>query len=143
MGNLKKHGRLQFDHTGDRYGWVKGDDGKWHFTLFIQNGRIQDFEGYPLKTGLREIAKVHKGEFRLTGNQNLVIANVSTQNKKKIDELLKQYNFTEVSHYSALRRNSIACVSLPTCGLAMAEAERYLPSLIDKIEVILDENRTT
>ena len=131
--------RFKFDHTGDRYGWIKGDDGNWHYTLFIQNGRIKDFEGYPLKTGLREIAKVHKGEFRLTGNQNLVIGNVSSQNKKKIDELLKQYNITAGEFYSALRRNSIACVSLPTCGLAMAEAERYLPSLIDKIEVILDK----
>ncbi|WP_431027590.1 assimilatory sulfite reductase (NADPH) hemoprotein subunit [Lysinibacillus sp. LZ02] len=130
---------FQFDHVGDRYGWVKGDDGKWHYTLFIQNGRIKDFEGYPLKTGLREIAKVHTGEFRLTGNQNLVIGNVSPQKKKKIDELLKQYHITAGEFYSALRRNSIACVSLPTCGLAMAEAERYLPSLIDKMEVILDE----
>ncbi|MFF5994190.1 assimilatory sulfite reductase (NADPH) hemoprotein subunit [Lysinibacillus sp. KU-BSD001] len=130
---------FKFDHVGDRYGWVKGDDGKWHYTLFIQNGRIKDFEGYPLKTGLREIAKVHTGEFRLTGNQNLVIGNVSPQKKKKIDELLKQYHITAGEFYSALRRNSIACVSLPTCGLAMAEAERYLPSLIDKMEEILDE----
>ncbi|MEK4230393.1 assimilatory sulfite reductase (NADPH) hemoprotein subunit [Solibacillus sp. FSL H8-0538] len=130
---------FKFEHTGDRYGWTKGEDGKWHFTLFIQNGRIKDFDGYPLKTGLREIAKIHTGEFRLTGNQNLVIGNVSTQKKRRIQALIEQYNITDGEHYSALRRNAIACVSLPTCGLAMAEAERYLPSLIDKIEVILDE----
>lgn len=130
---------FQFEHTGDRYGWVKGDDGKWHFTLFIQNGRIKDFDGYPLKTGLREIAKIHSGEFRLTGNQNLVISNVSMQKKRRIQALLEQYNITAGEHYSALRRNAIACVSLPTCGLAMAEAERYLPSLVEKIEGILDE----
>lgn len=127
-----------FTRTGDQFGWVKGANGKWHFTLFIQNGRIRDFEDYKLLTGLREIAKVHTGLFRLTPNQNLLIADVSPQKKRKIDNLLKQYNITDGAHYSALRRNSIACVSLPTCGLAMAEAERYLPSLITKIDGILE-----
>ena len=127
-----------FKRTGDEYGWVKGANGNWHFTLFIQNGRIRDFEDYKLLTGLREIAKVHTGLFRLTPNQNLLIADVSPQKKRKIDSLLKQYNITDGAHYSALRRTSIACVSLPTCGLAMAEAERYLPSLITKIDSILE-----
>jgi sulfite reductase (NADPH) hemoprotein beta-component len=127
-----------FKRTGDEYGWVKGANGNWHFTLFIQNGRIRDFEEYKLLTGLREIAKVHTGLFRLTPNQNLLIADVSPQKKRKIDSLLKQYNITDGAHYSALRRTSIACVSLPTCGLAMAEAERYLPSLITKIDTILE-----
>ncbi|WHY64850.1 assimilatory sulfite reductase (NADPH) hemoprotein subunit [Neobacillus sp. SuZ13] len=130
----------QFDHNGDRYGWVKGVKGKWHFTLFIENGRVADFNDYKLKTGLREIAKIHTGDFHLTGNQNVIIANVSTQNKKKINELIEQYGLTDGEHYSALRRSSMACVALPTCGLAMAEAERYLPTLINKIENIVDEN---
>lgn len=130
----------QFDRNGDRYGWVKGVRGRWHFTLFIQNGRVADFEGYKLKTALREIAKIHKGEFRLTTNQNVIVANVSNQKKKQIEELIQQYGLTDGSQYSALRRNSIACVALPTCGLAMAESERYLPKLIDKIEDIVDEN---
>ncbi|RUT35651.1 assimilatory sulfite reductase (NADPH) hemoprotein subunit [Paenibacillus zeisoli] len=129
-----------FDHNGDRYGWVKGSNGKWHFTLFIQNGRVKDEEGYPLMTGLREIAKVHTGDFRLTPNQSLIIANVAKQHKKKIEALIKEYNLTDGNHYSALRRNSMACVALPTCGLAMAESERYLPSLMDKIDPILAEN---
>jgi sulfite reductase (NADPH) hemoprotein beta-component len=127
-----------FKRTGDQYGWVKGANGNWHFTLFVQNGRIRDFEEYKLLTGLREIAKVHTGLFRLTPNQNLLIADVTPQKKRKIDSLLKQYHITDGAHYSALRRNSIACVSLPTCGLAMAEAERYLPSLITKIDRILE-----
>ena len=127
-----------FQRTGDQYGWVKGANGNWHFTLFVQNGRIRDFEEYKLLTGLREIAKVHTGLFRLTPNQNLLIADVTPQKKRKIDSLLKQYHITDGAHYSALRRNSIACVSLPTCGLAMAEAERYLPSLITKIDRILE-----
>ena len=129
-----------FESNGDRYGWVKGIQGKWHFTLFIQNGRIADLDQYQLKTGLREIAKIHNGEFRLTANQNLIIANVSSQKKKKINELIEQYGLTDGSHYSALRRSSMACTSLPTCGLAMAEAERYLPTLLEKIEKIVDEN---
>ncbi|WP_434751378.1 assimilatory sulfite reductase (NADPH) hemoprotein subunit [Paenibacillus amylolyticus] len=128
-----------FDHNGDRYGWVKGSNGKWHYTLFIQNGRVKDVDGYPLMTGLREIAKVHTGDFRLTANQNLIIGNISSQKKKKIESLMQQYNLTEGAHYSALRRSSMACVALPTCGLAMAESERYLPSLIDKLEPVLDE----
>jgi len=138
--NLEKAKPFKFDHNGDRYGWVKGLQGKWHFTLFVQGGRIADFEGYSLKTGLREIAKVHTGDFRLTANQNLIIGSVSAQKKKKITELLEKYGLTDGKHHSALRRSSIACVSLPTCGLAMAEAERYLPVLIDKIEKIVDEN---
>ncbi|MER1988423.1 MAG: assimilatory sulfite reductase (NADPH) hemoprotein subunit [Solibacillus isronensis] len=129
-----------FKRTGDEYGWIKGENGKWHFTLFIQNGRIKDFDDYQLKTGLREIAKVHTGVFRLTPNQNLLIADVTPQKKTVIDKLLKAYNITDGAHYSALRRNSIACVSLPTCGLAMAEAERYLPTLITKIDEILGDN---
>ena len=129
-----------FESNGDRYGWVKGIQGKWHFTLFIQNGRIADLDQYQLKTGIREIAKIHNGEFRLTANQNLIIANVSSQKKKKINELIEQYGLTDGSHYSALRRSSMACTSLPTCGLAMAEAERYLPTLLEKIEKIVDEN---
>jgi len=130
---------FRFEHRGDSYGWVKGRDNKWHFTMFIQNGRIKDTDDYPLLTGLREIAKVHKGEFRLTPNQNLMISGVDGRSKKKIEALIAQYKLTEGRHYSALRRNSMACVALPTCGLAMAESERYLPTLLDKIEDMLDE----
>ncbi|MEC3673081.1 assimilatory sulfite reductase (NADPH) hemoprotein subunit [Bacillus velezensis] len=129
-----------FDHNGDRYGWVKGVKGKWHFTMFIEGGRVTDYENYRLMTGLREIAKVHTGDFRLTSNQNLIIGNVSSQKKKQISALIEQYGLTDGRQHSALRRSSMACVALPTCGLAMAEAERYLPKLIDKIEDIVDEN---
>ncbi|GER66559.1 sulfite reductase [NADPH] hemoprotein beta-component [Weizmannia acidilactici] len=129
---------FHFDHNGDRYGWIKGD-GKWHLTLFVQSGRIKDFDGYPLMTGLREIAKIHQGEFRLTPNQNVIISNVTDEMKGKIDELVEKYHLTDGKHYSALRRNSMSCVAFPTCGLAMAESERYLPTLLGKIEEILDD----
>ncbi|GAF64608.1 sulfite reductase subunit beta [Bacillus sp. TS-2] len=140
---LEKARDFQFDSNGDRYGWVKGSKGKWHFTLFVEGGRIIDQENYPLMTGLREIAKVHTGDFRLTANQNLVIANVTSHKKKKINELIEAYQLTDGKHYSALRRSSLACVALPTCGLAMAEAERYLPSLVTRIEEIVDRNGLT
>lgn len=138
--NLEEAKPYHFESNGDRYGWVKGVGGKWHLNLFIEGGRVKDYDEYQLKTGLREIAKIHTGEFRLTTNQNVIIANVSTQKKKKINELVEKYGLTDGSHYSALRRSSMACVALPTCGLAMAEAERYLPELIDKIEDIINEN---
>ncbi|MDB4868133.1 MAG: sulfite reductase, partial [Cohnella sp.] len=128
-----------FKDNGDRYGWIKGSNGKWHLTLFIMNGRIINEDNYPLMTGLREIAKIHTGDFRLTPNQNLIIGNVTSQRKRKMEELIKEYALTDGLHHSALRRNSMACVALPTCGLAMAESERYLPSLLEKMESILEE----
>ncbi|SDJ02350.1 assimilatory sulfite reductase (NADPH) hemoprotein subunit [Natribacillus halophilus] len=128
-----------FDHNGDRYGWEKGIKGRWNLTLFIQNGRIKDYEDYPLMTGLREIAKIHTGDFRLTPNQNLVISNVTGQKKKQIVELVDKYGLEDGAQQSALRRNSMACVAFPTCELAMAESERYFPSLLEKLEDILEE----
>ncbi|MCY7892065.1 assimilatory sulfite reductase (NADPH) hemoprotein subunit [Bacillus vallismortis] len=138
--SLEEAKPYHFDHNGDRYGWVEGIEDKWHFTLFVEGGRITDYDDYKLMTGLREIAKVHTGEFRLTSNQNLIIANVSSDQKDEISALIAQYGLTDGKHHSALRRGSMACVALPTCGLAMAEAERYLPPLLDKVEEIIDEN---
>ncbi|MET1031547.1 assimilatory sulfite reductase (NADPH) hemoprotein subunit [Domibacillus tundrae] len=137
---LSEAREFRFDHNGDRYGWQKGFKGKWHFTMFVEGGRIVDYADYKLMTGIREIAKVHKGDFRLTANQNLIIGNVSVQSKKRIDALIDQYGLTEGRHHSAIRRSALACVAFPTCGLAMAEAERYLPTLMDKIDMIIDEN---
>ncbi|MGH8503929.1 MAG: assimilatory sulfite reductase (NADPH) hemoprotein subunit [Gammaproteobacteria bacterium] len=130
---------FEFTDNGDRYGWVKGTNGKWHLTLFIENGRIRDHDDYPMMTGLRELAKVHKGDFRVTPNQNLIIGSIADNQKAKIERLIEKYKLSDGAHHSALRVNSMACVALPTCGLAMAESERYLPSLITKLEdVMLD-----
>ncbi len=128
-----------FTSTGDRYGWMEGANGKWHLGLFIEGGRVVDTEGKPLKTGMLEIAKVHKGDFRLTGNQNLVIGNVDAADKAQIDALVEQYGLDGYKTASGMRRSQIACVSLPTCGLALAESERYLPTLVSDLEVILEE----
>ncbi len=128
---------FEFTDNGDRYGWVKGADGKRHVTLFIENGRIRDTDDYPMMTGLREIAKIHKGDFRVTANQNLIIASVAENQKAKIERLIKQYKLDDGTAHSALRLNSMACVAFPTCGLAMAESERYLPGLITKLEEVM------
>ncbi|PTE69587.1 sulfite reductase [Staphylococcus devriesei] len=130
---------FEFEHNGDRLGWIESEEGIWNYTLFIQNGRVKDTEDYKLKTALREIAETHTGDFRLSPNQNLIIVNVVPEKKDEIQGLIDQYGLTDGKNYTGLRRNSMACVAFPTCGLAMAESERYLPSLISKIEDLLDE----
>ena len=131
---------FEFTTTSDRYGWFKGVNNKWHFTLFVENGRLKDIKGKTSKTAIREIAKIHNGEFRLTGNQNLIIANVEAKNKPKIEAILKKHNTLNENFQSAIRRNALGCVALNTCTLAHAEAETYLPSLIDKIDLLMAEN---
>jgi sulfite reductase (NADPH) hemoprotein beta-component len=122
-----------FSGNGDRYGWTEGEDGRGHLTLFIENGRLRDFPGGPsLLTGMRRIAEVHDGEFRCTANQNVIIANVRPENRETIEALVREHGLTD--HASALRRNAMACVALPTCGLALAESERYLPTLVTALE---------
>jgi len=129
---------FELTRNGDDYGWKKGTDDKWHLTYFVEGGRVHDTGKFQLKTALREIAKTIDGDFILTGNQNLIVSGVSVPVKKKVDALLKKYGVAP-TELSGLRKNSIACVALPTCPLAFAEAERYLPTLVSKIEAILNE----
>ena len=126
-----------FTTNGDLYGWLKGINNRWFYTLFVENGRVRDAENYTLKTALREIAQVHTGDFRLTGNQNLIIGNVKEEDKAEIEAILIKHGVINDTSHTGLRRNAIACVALNTCGLAFAEAERYLPSLITKLDVII------
>jgi len=129
----------KFETLGDKYGWTKSEDGFWHYGLFVEGGKLTDKKGYLAKTAVREIAKIHQGTFILTGNQNLVIAQISESLKPTVESILKQYSVIDGNSISLLRQNSIACAALPLCGLAFAEAERYLPSLVDQIEVLLAE----
>lgn len=119
-----------FTSNGDRYGWVEGEDGHAHLTLHIEAGRVHG----PIAAGLREIAQEHRGEFRLTTNQNLIIANVAPAERAAIDALVRRHGLDGHQRASGIRRNAIACVALPTCGLAMAESERYLPTFLERIE---------
>jgi len=126
--------RFEFADTGDRYGWVEGAGGSAHFTVFIENGRVKDAEGQSVKTALREIAQVHRGDFRLTANQHLMIAGVTAADRPRIDALLRKHGLDRAHGATGLRLNSMACVALPTCGLALAESERYLPSLVTQLD---------
>ncbi|MEQ8495030.1 MAG: sulfite reductase, partial [Gammaproteobacteria bacterium] len=131
---------VTFTHRGDRHGWREGDDGRWHLTLFIENGRLRDSDDRAPLSALREIARVHDGEFRCTPNQNVTIANVAPAARAVIDAILGRHGLSDGTGVSAVRTNAMACVALPTCGLAMAESERYLPALITKIEALLDKH---
>ncbi len=135
---LEEPREYAFVGNGDVYGWQQSTDGKWHYTLFVENGRIQDAGGQQLMTGLRKIARLHKGDFRLTPNQNLIISNVAESDKQRITGLLQVFRIENSKRASLMRLHSMACVAFPTCGLAMAESERYLPSLIDRIDKLLD-----
>ena len=130
---------FKFQSNIDTFGWQKDETGLNHFTFFIENGRIEDTAEFPMKTGLREIAKVHKGEFRLTGNQHLILSNVTDKDLPHMKEMMAKYKLDNVQ-FSGLRLSSSACVAFPTCGLAMAESERYLPELITKLEGVIEEN---
>ncbi len=125
---------FKFTHTGDRYGWVESHDGRSHFTIFIQSGRVKDTGNYKLRTALREIAYAHKGDLRLTANQNLVIANIEPGERPRIEALLKKHRLETANDASGLKLNAMSCVALPTCGLALAESERYLPELVEMLE---------
>jgi len=129
----------EFTDRGDRFGWVSGIDGKHHLTLFIENGRLLDSPNKPLKTGMAKIAAIHQGDFRITANQNLIIAGVAEADKAEIEQLAREHGLLNDA-ISNQRKSSMACVAFPTCPLAMAEAERYLPKLVDDVETILAKN---
>ena len=141
---------FHFAHNGDRFGWIDGDDGRAHLTLRIPAGRIRDDKGVDRDdalhlTGLRAIAKLlheddTQAQFRLTPNQNLVIAAVPQAQRARINALVAQYGLDTHRTATPLRLNALACVAMPTCGLAMAEAERYLPELLTKLEALLDRH---
>jgi sulfite reductase (NADPH) hemoprotein beta-component len=124
----------RFAGRGDRYGWVKGDNGLWHVTLFLESGRVKDWPEKKLQTGMREIARMLEGGVViLTPNQNLTIANISEHQKPAVEALLAEHNMATTAD-TGLRRNSMACVALPTCGLALSESERYMPELLTDLE---------
>jgi sulfite reductase (NADPH) hemoprotein beta-component len=127
---------VRFETTGDRYGWVVGEDGTSHLTLYVQAGRIADVGAHRLRTALRALAQIHHGDFRLTGNQNIVIAQVKPTERATVDALLAEHGVHHAE--GGLRLGALSCVALPTCGLALAEAERYLPDLLAMLEPVLE-----
>jgi sulfite reductase (NADPH) hemoprotein beta-component len=130
-----------FDKRIDYYGWYKSDTGLWYYTLFVENGRVLDDEKLAMKTALLEIAKTDTCNFLFTSSQNIIITDVAAADKETINKILDNFKLIEhTENASLLRKNAIACVALPTCPLALAEAQRYLPELINKIEPLLEKH---
>ncbi|MEM7283037.1 MAG: NADPH-dependent assimilatory sulfite reductase hemoprotein subunit [Pseudomonadota bacterium] len=129
----------EFNSRGDRLGWTYGTDGLWHLTVHISNGRLVDGPDGKLLTGMRKIAETHQGEIRLTANQNLIVAGIPSGNRNAVQSIAEAHGLID-KQLSRLVSNAIACVAFPTCGLAMAESERYMPSLLEKIDGLLDAN---
>jgi sulfite reductase (NADPH) hemoprotein beta-component len=127
-----------FDQRRDYYGWYQNDKGKWYYTVLVENGRVLDDEQVALKSALLEVAQTGKVNFRFTTNQNVIISDVDPKDKNSIDQILTRFKIIEHTEgASAIRKNAMACVALPTCPLALAEAQRYFPSLLSKIELLL------
>ena len=130
-----------FTSRKDHYGWQQNHEGKWYYTLFVENGRILDDEKAPLKTALLEVAKTGKANFRFTGNQNLILADIAEADKAEVEKILIGFGLlTHTNNAGELRKNSMACVAFNTCPLALAEAQRYLPTLISRIEPLLEKH---
>ena len=128
----------RFTSSTDAFGWAGAADGLSHLTLFIEGGRIHDLPGYGLKSALAEISAFHTGDFRLTGNQNLIIGNIEPAHRQRIQAVLEKHGAApKAEQLTALRRDALACVALNTCSQAFAEAERYLPTLLDKLDTVI------
>ncbi len=126
-----------FTDRGDPVGWTKDQNDQWHLSLFVPEGRIVDSESCKYLTALREIAATYDVGFRLTANQNVIVSDVDESIKTDIEEILRKHRVSESQNITPLRRLALACVALPTCSLAMAEAERYLPEMSDKVDGLL------
>ena len=132
--------KFTFLSRGDRFGWHMNLNGQWDLTLHVPQGRIGNEGPHRLATGLREVARIHSGDFRLTPNQNLIVGGIEASARQTIERLLEYYGVAGLQTVSPLRQQALACVALPTCALAMAEAERYLPDLTAKIEGLLGKH---
>jgi sulfite reductase (NADPH) hemoprotein beta-component len=132
---------FKFEKQGDAFGWNRQADGRLFLGLFVETGRIKDRDGWRMKTALREVVAKYQPEVHLTPANNVILANLAAAQRDEITRLFAQHGVqTELERQgSILRRASMACVSLPTCGLGLAESERYLPELITRLEGLLAE----
>jgi len=127
-----------FTDRADHYGWKQNHKGLWYYTPYVESGRVVDDEKVAMKTALLEVAQTGKANIRFTGTQNLILSDIKAKDKAAIQKILEKYRIIEHTETaSAIRKNAIACVALPTCGLALAEAQRYLPTLLGKIDGLL------
>ena len=138
-GSLTSARPFAFTDNGDQLGWQENAQGLWHLTLAVPSGRLRDTGEIGWLSAMREIARIHTGDFRLTANQNLTIARISPAVKPDLEALLDHHRIPHSEQWSAIRQRAISCVAFPTCGLAMAESERWLPGLLSRLETVLRE----
>lgn len=123
-----------FTHRGDVHEWLKDSSGHWNLTLYVENGRVRDIDGYAIKTALKALSESgYIAGLRFTGNQNVMLTGVDESNRAAVEKILAEHGIT-IDGLSETRKHSLACVAMPTCPLALAEAQRYLPDLLTKIE---------
>ena len=128
---------FKFSERNDRFGWEQNHQGKWFYTLFVEHGVVKPYQ----KQFLYELAQLKISNFIFSGNQNLILGEINNDEKSKVEALLVAHDIEK--QVSALRKSSMACVALPTCPLALAEAQRYLPELVTKIEPLLEKHGLT
>ncbi|MEC9054601.1 MAG: NADPH-dependent assimilatory sulfite reductase hemoprotein subunit, partial [Verrucomicrobiota bacterium] len=136
---LEEQRPYEFTENGDRYGWSENEDGTANYTFYVPGGRVCDTSEARWRSGFLAIAKILKGEFRLTGNQNLVVARISATQRAEVEKLISEHGLDAHERHTGLRLHSLACVALPTCSLALAEAERYLPDVVSELEGVIEE----
>ena len=121
-------------NVDDHMGWQDQGDGKWSYGLNIENGRLYDSEDHQVKAALRAVCNEFKTELRMTAHQSIIFCDIEEKDKEKLESLIKQNNTPLTEETSTVRRWAMTCVALPTCGLAITESERRLPSIIDELE---------
>jgi sulfite reductase (NADPH) hemoprotein beta-component len=138
---LEKEKPFVFTARKDYYGWHKGLNDLWYYTVFAENGRVTDEENYSLKSALYEVAETGLSSFRFTSNQNVMIADVAEKDKATLNEIMEKHGVAQKNeNSSAIRLNSMACVAFNTCPLALAEAQRYMPEFLTKLEPVLEKH---
>src|SRR5579872_4004506 len=130
---------FKFTRQGDLFGWHQQLDGDHFLGLYVETGRIKDTEAYQLKTALRKIVEQFRAEIRLTPSQNLILTSIKPADREPITKILAEHGIPVENQATVLRRASMACPALPTCGLALAESERVLPDILTRIEGLLAE----
>ncbi len=128
---------FEFTRQGDLLGWHRQTNDNYFLGLFVENGRVRDDEGYQLQTALRRVIERFQPEVRLTASQNILLVNIKPEHREAIDQLLNEHGVSSKNPYSRTRLASMACPSLPTCGLALAESERVMPDTVSRIEHLL------
>jgi sulfite reductase (NADPH) hemoprotein beta-component len=138
--NFQPEKKYELTIRHDEYGWHQNHEGLYYYTAFVEVGRVHDSDKTQMKRAFYEIAKTGKAQFRFTCNQNVIVSDIKPGDKNEIENILQWHGVIAATETASLvRRNAVACVALNTCPLAFAEAQRYLPSLIDKIEVLLNK----